>query len=663
MKNDSVKSEIISLRKQLERHSRLYYVLDAPEISDYDYDMMFRRLQDLEREHPELDDPLSPTHRVGGKALERFEKVTHSVPMKSLQDVFSFEELKNFWDSVRAVDPDADFVTEYKIDGLSVLLEYENGRFVRGSTRGDGVVGEDVTENLKTIPAIPMILEEPVPLLEVRGEVYMPKESFRKLNERRELEGESLFANPRNAAAGSLRLLDPALAAKRSLSIFVFNLQRAEGLEVPASHAGTLRWLSSLGFTVSPDFRVMKDFDAIRDRIVEMGETRDKLGFDIDGAVVKTDSLALRERIGELPNVPKWAVAYKYPPEIKPTKLIDIVVQVGRTGVLTPNAVLEPVRLAGTTVSRATLHNGDFIREKDVRVGDTVFVRKAGEIIPEVLGSDLAKRPSDSVPFSFPTVCPSCGEKVSREPGEAYVRCTNPACKAQLVRNVIHFASRGAMDIEGLGPSLAQTLVDLGLIRDVADLYVLDADRVADIEGMGTKSAAKLAQALENSKKLCLSRLVYALGIPNIGEKAAKSLAKRFGDIDSLMAAGAEDLTSVDDIGQISAQSVIDFFSHPDSADMIRRLKESGVNTVCLETAVSDAFAGLTFVLTGTLPTLKRAEAQALIEERGGKVSSSVSKKTDYVVAGDDAGSKLAKAGELGIKVIDEETFKSMLDG
>ncbi|MBQ9543753.1 MAG: NAD-dependent DNA ligase LigA [Clostridia bacterium] len=662
MDASNAKKRIDELRKLLEYHSRLYYVLDAPEISDYDYDMMFRELQDLEKEFPQFDDPLSPTRRVGGKALEGFEKVTHEVVMKSLTDVFSFEELKTFFDGVKKTDPEAKFVTEYKIDGLSVLLEYRYGKFFRGSTRGDGTVGEDVTENLKTLPSIPLVLAEPVPLLEVRGEVYMPRESFRRLNEQRELSGEPLFANPRNAAAGSLRLLDPTVVAKRKLDIFVFNVQRSSGFDMPDTHAESLKRLASLGFRVSPDFRLFSDFESIKERIEYMGENRDALGFDIDGAVVKTDSFALRETLGELPNVPKWAVAYKYPPEVRPTKLLDIFVQVGRTGVLTPNAVLEPVRLAGTTVSRATLHNADFIAQKDVRKGDVVFVRKAGEIIPEVLGADLSKRPADSVPFVFPTRCPSCGEPVTREDGEAAVRCTNAACKAQLVRNLIHFASRPAMDIEGLGPSLAQALVDRDLVEDVSGLYYLDYSVISAIEGMGEKSAGKLAAAIERSKTLCLSRLIFALGIRNIGEKAAKTLAERFGDIDTLEKASPDELVAINDVGAVSAQSVIDFFSHPQNEGIISRLRSAGVNTAYLGAKRTDKLSGLTFVLTGTLPTLKRAEAQALIEERSGKVSSSVSAKTDYVVAGEEAGSKLTKAKQLGIHVIDEKEFLELIN-
>ncbi len=662
METTAIEQEIRTLRKELERHSRLYYQEDNPEISDYEYDRMYRRLQELEQSYPQYDDPLSPTKRVGGKALDKFGKVTHAVAMKSLQDVFSMEELDDFLNTVKRHDADAAFVTEYKIDGLSVLLEYENGRFVRGSTRGDGIVGEDVTENLKTVPTVPLVLHRPVALLEVRGEVYMPKECFHRLNALRELRGESLFANPRNAAAGSLRLLDPKEVAKRKLGIFVFNVQRVEGEPLPATHAESLKWLKELGFCVSPDCAVFRDFASIRERILQMGESRDSLSFDIDGAVVKVDDFSLRETMGELPNVPKWAVAYKYPPEVKPTRLLDIVIQVGRTGVLTPNAVLEPVRLAGTTVSRATLHNKDFIFQKDIRVGDTVLVRKAGEIIPEVLGVDRSKRPADSVPFEFPTHCPSCAEAVTVDEAAA-IRCTNPSCGAQLVRNVIHFASRNAMNVEGMGASLALQLVEEGMLRDVSDLYYLDFSRLASLEGWGEKSASNLRQGVENSKALCLSKLVFALGIRNIGEKAAASLASRFAHMDLLMQAEVEDLLAVEDIGPISAQSVVDFFRNEGTVALVDRLKAAGVNMAYLGKKQGDRFLGKTFVLTGTLPSLKRSEAQKLIEEQSGKVSSSVSKNTHYVLAGDDAGSKLKKAKELGIPLLSEAEFLGMLEG
>lgn len=662
MEDLRIQEEVATLRQQLEYHSRKYYVEDAPEIPDYEYDRMFRRLQELEAAHPHLDDPLSPTKRVGGKALDKFEKVTHAVSMKSLQDVFSMEELKGFYDTVKKQEPEAELVTEYKIDGLSVLLEYENGRFVRGSTRGDGIVGEDVTENLKTVASIPLVLNQAVPLLEVRGEVYMPKESFHRLNALRELKGEALFANPRNAAAGSLRLLDSKEVAKRKLGIFIFNVQRAQGVDLPQSHAESLAWLKELGFCVSPDFQVLSSLEAVEKRILEMGESRESLGFDIDGAVVKVNDFALREQMGELPNVPKWAVAYKYPPEVKPTRLKEIVVQVGRTGVLTPNAVLEPVRLAGTTVSRATLHNKDFIAQKDIRVGDTVLVRKAGEIIPEVLSVDLSKRPADSVPYQFPALCPSCGEKVSADEGEAAIRCTNPSCGAQLVRNLIHFASRNAMNVEGLGDSLCLQLVEEGMIGDVADLYYLDYERLAALEGLGEKSVNNLKAALERSKQLCLSKLVFALGIRNIGEKAAAALASRFGTLEALMRATEEELMAVEDIGRISAESVVAFFRKESTVALVERLTAAGLNGKYLGVKRGDRFAGQIFVLTGTLPTLKRSEAQRMIEEQGGKASSSVSKKTSYVLAGEDAGSKLTKAKELGIPLLTEEEFLQMLN-
>ncbi|MBE6591067.1 MAG: NAD-dependent DNA ligase LigA [Ruminococcaceae bacterium] len=659
---DKIKNEIDELRKSISYHSRKYYMEDSPEISDYDYDMMYRRLQVLEREHPEYDDPLSPTKRVGGEALKKFEKVEHAVAMKSLQDVFSFDELGEFIKTAKEKLGETEFVTEYKIDGLSVLLEYENGRFVRGSTRGDGVVGENVTENLKTLPTVPLVLPEKIPLLEVRGEVYMPKSSFNALNEQRELEGESLFANPRNAAAGSLRLLDPKIVAKRKLGILVFNVQRAEGVSLPETHSESLAWLEELGFSVSPDFFVSSDEDSIRKRITEMNEKRGELSFDIDGAVVKVNSFGQREIMGELPNVPKWAVAYKYPPEEKPTLLKDIVIQVGRTGVLTPNAVLEPVRLAGTTVSRATLHNSDFISQKDIRIGDTVFVRKAGEIIPEVLGPDLKKRPKDSVKYKFPKLCPSCGEPVVRDADQAAVRCTNSKCGAQLKRNIIHFASRAAMNIEGIGPSSVASFVDSGLISDAADIYSLDYAEVAKLDGMGEKSAANLKAAVEASKKLCLSRLIFALGIRNIGEKAAYNLAGEFGSLEELMSADKERLTLVDDIGEICAESIVEFFSGEGNKAVIKKLVDAGVNTLFMSTKTSAILEGMTVVITGALSTLKRSEAEKLVMDNGGKAASSVSKNTSLLVLGENAGSKLAKAQSLGVKIVSEDEFIAMLE-
>ena len=659
MTKAEIQAEIEELRKKLEYNSYRYYVLDDPEIDDYDYDMMFARLKELEAQYPEFDSPTSPTKRVGGAALDRFEKVTHRVPLKSLRDVFSREELCAFLDDMRAFDSDAEFVLEYKIDGLSVSLEYENGIFVRGATRGDGIVGEDVTENLKTVKSIPLKLTEPVNII-VRGEVYMPKSSFRKLNDEQEISGGKLFANPRNAAAGSLRLLDSKTVATRRLDIFIFNLQYIEGKEFE-THTETFEYMKKLGFVVSRDYLVFRDSDELYKAIIERGDRRDELDFDIDGAVIKLNSLSLRERVGELTSIPKWAVAYKYPPEVKPTVVKDIVIQVGRTGALTPTAELEPVRLAGTTVSRATLHNSDFISERDIRIGDTVSVRKAGEIIPEIISVDKSKRPADSVKFEFPEFCPSCGERVYRDQDEAVIRCTNSSCPAQLVRVLTHFASRDAMNIDGMGPAVIELLTQADMVHGIADLYSLDSEKLAALPGLGEKSAEKLQKSLENSKKLCLSRLLYGLGIHHIGQKAAAILAKKFKTLDELMQADCERLTEADDIGEVCADSIISFFKSEHNQETVARLMAVGVNTSYIDTQTGEKFAGMTFVLTGTLPTLGRKEASELIERNGGKVSGSVSKKTSIVLAGDNAGSKLEKAREYGVKVIEEAEFMNML--
>lgn len=659
MEQRSVKEEIRTLREKLTRLSYEYYVLDQPTVSDYEYDMLYKKLEKLEREHPELDDPLSPTHRVGGAVLEKFEKYTHSVPLKSLANVFSRDELFDFLDDVREKVKDPEFAVEYKIDGLSVALEYVDGRFLRGATRGDGLVGEDVTENLKTVRSIPLVLKKAVPHLVVRGEVFMPKKSFIKLNEERELLGEALFANPRNAAAGSLRQLSSAVTAKRELDILIFNIQSVEG-KTFSSHEESLNWLKELGFKVSP-FVILEDNAAIYDEILRRGENRDELSFDIDGAVVKTNDFRHREELGELPHVPKWAIAFKYPPEEKPTKLLDVTVQVGRTGVLTPTAELAPVRLAGTTVSRATLHNEDFIREKDIRIGDTVIVRKAGEIIPEVVRVETKDRPADTAPFVFPDTCPSCGERVFRDADAAAIRCTNASCPAQLERNVIHFASKGAMNIDGMGPAVVKAFLENGIITGIADLYTFDSEKAAALEGMGAKSIEKLKKAIEASKSLCLSRLIYALGIRGIGEKSSAVLAKRFGSMENLQKATAEELCTVDDIGGVLAESIVNFFASEKTAALLDALREAGVNMNYSGKQAGTLFAGKTFVLTGTLPTLKRDEASRLIEDAGGKVSGSVSSKTSFVVAGEAAGSKLKKANELGIPVLTEEQLLEKL--
>ncbi len=653
------KERIEFLRKELQRHSILYYVYDAPEISDFEYDAMFDELKKLEEAHPEYDSPTSPTKRVGGAVLDKFEKVTHRNRMGSLDDVFSYDAVSDFVRDMK-VYGDLTFSVEPKIDGLSVCLHYENGVFTQGATRGDGSVGENVTENLKTIGSIPLRLTGEPPLLEVRGEVYMPKKSFIELNELREINGEALFANPRNAAAGSLRQLDSKITAERKLDIFIFNVQEADGLTFE-THTGSLEQMSRLGFRVIPYIKEARDADEIIEHIKKIGELRQDLPFDIDGVVIKVNELDMRPRIGENTGRPKWAVAYKFPPEAKLTKLTDITVQVGRTGVLTPLAVLEPVRLAGTTVRAATLHNIDFINSKDIRIGDTVEVSKAGDIIPEVRRVELSKRPAGTAPYKMPEFCPSCGEPVVRD-DEAAVRCTNSACPAQLERNLVHFASRDAMNIDGMGPAVVKAFIDGGLINDAADIYKLKKEDIAPLERMGDKSAENLITAIENSKKAGLDRLIYALGIRNIGQKAASALAAEFGNIDALFEADVERLSAIPDFGEITALSVVNFFSHPQSKKLIDELKAAGVATEYEKKATSDKFTGLTFVLTGTLPTMTREQAEAMITERGGKASSSVSKNTSYVLAGEKAGSKLTKAQALGVRIIGEEEFLLMCE-
>lgn len=665
MDKENTAARMARLSRLLEYHSRLYYVLDAPEISDYEYDKLFYELVALENEHPELADPNSPTRRVGGKALDSFNKVTHNVPLGSLSDVFDYDEVRAFAARMKAFDPECEFCVECKIDGLSVSLVYENGRFVRGATRGDGRVGEDVTENLRTVRTIPLTIDTDEPYVEVRGEVYMSRAKFEKLNERRLAEGEALFANPRNAAAGTLRQLDSKITASRGLDIFVFNYQT--GSKTFSTHSESLEWLKSVGFCVLPEYSVVKTADGIVEAIRRIGEAREGLPFGIDGAVVKLNSLSLRETVGENTSTPKWAVAYKYPPEEKPTRLCDIVIQVGRTGVLTPNAVLEPVQLAGTSVSRATLHNLDFIRERDIMIGDTVIVRKAGDIIPEVVSVVKEKRDGTEAWFDMPEKCPSCGGKITADAddesanGTAAYRCTNAACPAQLLRNLEHFASKDAMNIDGLGKSLLALLNSEGLVHTVADLYSLKKEQLVPLERMGEKSAENLLAAIESSKSAGLARLIYALGIRQVGAKAAQVLAARYGDIEALFMADTESLCGIDDVGEITARYVVDFFAHPETRGLIDALKACGVVTVYESQKRSDRFAGLTFVLTGTLPSMKRDDAAALIESHGGKVSSSVSKKTSYVVAGSDAGSKLTKAQSLGVSVIDEETLLKMV--
>ena len=652
--------EIEALRRELTRAGYEYYVLDNPTMSDYDYDHKLRRLEELETAHPETVTPDSPTQRVGGQALESFQQVTHPVPLESLQDVFDFEELEAFDQRVRGVVPRADYSVEPKVDGLSVALEYENGLFVRGATRGDGLVGEDVTENLRTVRSIPLKIENAPPRLIVRGEVYMPKQVFHALNEEREKRGEALFANPRNAAAGSLRQLDPRVAAQRRLDIAVFNLQLAEGVSFQ-THGETLDYLRDRGFEVIPHALCAAIGEAT-ERIRDIGENREKFPFDIDGAVVKLNNLIDREALGSTAKFPRWAAAYKYPPEVKPSKVVDILIQVGRTGVLTPKAVLEPVRLAGTTVTNATLHNQDFISEKDIRIGDTVLVRKAGEIIPEVLSVVMEKRPEGTVPYRFPEVCPVCGAPVERDEDGAHIRCTGAECPAQLLRTLAHFASRDAMDIEGLGIAVVENLVNAGLVKTPGDLYFLKEEDVAKLERMGKKSAKNLLAAIEKSKSQDLSRLIYAFGIRQVGQKTGKVLAGRFETLDALSGAAVEELTQVEDIGEITAQSIFHWFQSPQSRHLIARLKEAGVNMKAEERGEDQRFAGKTFVLTGTLERFTRDEATKMIEDRGGKAASSVSKKTTYVVAGEAAGSKLRKAQELGVPVLTQEEFLALME-
>ena len=643
------------LREVLNEHNYNYYVLDAPTISDFEYDKMLRELEELEAAHPELVTPDSPTQRVGGKALDSFQQVAHRVPLQSLQDVFSPDELLDFDRRVRESGIQPEYLLEPKVDGLSVALEYENGVFVRGATRGDGQVGEDVTENIRTIRSVPMRLEGAPATLIVRGEVYMPRKTFERLNGERELRGESLFANPRNAAAGSMRQLDPKVAAGRGLDMVVFNVQYTDR-EPFETDSGALDWLRSLRFKVI-DYQLSGDVETIQSAIFELGDRREKYPFDIDGAVVKVNNLSQRGTLGETAKFPRWAAAYKYPPEQKESVVRDIVVQVGRTGVLTPKAVVSPVRLAGTTVTNATLHNQDFITEKDIRIGDTVIVQKAGEIIPEIVSVVREKRPEGTVPYLLPTACPVCGAAVARDEDGAHIRCTGAECPAQLLRNLTHFASRDAMDIEGLGPAVVEALVGAGMVKTPADLYRLDRDRVAELERMGKKSADNLLSAIERSKQNDLSRLLYAFGIRQVGQKAGKILAARFGSLDALARATAEELTAIDDIGGITAQYLTQWFSAPQSRHLIAALKEAGVNMESQAAPVGDKLAGITFVLTGELSAFSRKEAGERLEALGAKVSGSVSKKTGCVVAGEAAGSKLRRAQELGVPVLDEEQF------
>lgn len=655
-------TRIKELKDILNKSSYEYYVLDNPTMSDFEYDRLMQELIKLEGEFPEFATADSPTQRVGGEVADGFAEVVHTVQMQSLADVFSKDELYEFDSRVRAAlgDESVEYVTEMKIDGLSVSLEYENGLFTRGSTRGNGFVGEDITQNLKTIPGIPLKLNEPLPFIEVRGEVYMPEKSFLRLNEQREASGEPVFANPRNAAAGSLRQLDSRIAAERKLDIFVFNLQRIEGKEL-SSHSQSIEYLASLGFKVIPERDVYTNIDDAYKEVLRIGESRGELAFDIDGAVVKVNSFVQREFLGSTSKTPKWAAAYKFPAEQKQTELLDIILQVGRTGAVTPNAVLEPVRIAGSTVSRATLHNIDNIKDKDIRIGDTVIIEKAGDIIPAVVGVVKEKRPANSAPFEMPKVCPICGEPLVREEGEAAVRCINPNCSAQQLRAVIHFVSKAAMNIDGLGASIVEQLLDKKLINDCSDIYYLNFDNVISLDGFAEKSANNLIAAISESKKSGLDRVLFGLGIRMIGSRAAQILAAHFGNIDPLMSASVDELSSISEIGTKMAQSIVEYFKQDKSLYIIERLRAAGVDLTYTSTQKGNNFDGKIFVLTGTLPTLKRNDAKKLIESYGGKVSGSVSKNTDFVVAGEEAGSKLDKALSLGIKVLSEAELTEML--
>ena len=654
----SIIEKVNNLRAEIEQHNHNYYVMDNPTVDDYTYDMLMQELKNLEAEYPELADPNSPTQRVGGEALNLFEKVEHKVQMGSLQDVFSLEQVQAFTDRCREASPKPVYVVEPKIDGLSVSLEYVNGEFVRGSTRGDGFIGEDVTANLKTIKSIPLKLKEAVPFLEVRGEVYMPRENFFTLVEKQENNGETPFKNPRNAAAGSLRQKNPKIAAERKLDVFVFNVQQIEGVEL-TSHKRSLDYLKKLGFKVVSEYVQAETYEEISARIHHIGNMRSEYSFDIDGVVIKIDDFALREKMGATSKVPRWAVAYKFPPEEKETKLLDIEVNVGRTGAITPVAVFEPVLLAGTSVSRAVLHNQEFITEKDIRIGDTILVRKAGEIIPEVLKSVV--HGENSVPYTLPEFCPVCGDKAVKYADEAVLRCPNVDCPAQLKRNIIHFASKGAMNIDGLGEAIVTQLVDNNIISGVADLYRIKIEQLEVLERFGKKSAENLVKAIEGSKENSLERVIFGLGIRNIGQNGAKLLCSRFGSIEAIMNATSEEIAKIDGFGDIMSKSVFSAFHDKHFAELVNELKFLGVKMEYEKQESGDnRFEGKTFVLTGTLPTMTRDEAKEIIVRFGGKAAGSVSKKTSYVVAGEDAGSKLTKAQELGITILNEQEFIDM---
>ena len=657
---DPVLEQILSLRAQVEYHSNRYYNLDDPEISDFEYDKLFHQLLDLEEQNPQYYSPTSPTVRVGGSASNTFAQVEHKVQMGSLQDIFSFEELRDFDRRVRETVPHPSYVVEPKIDGLSVSLEYRDGVLTVGSTRGNGFTGEDVTENIRTIRSVPLQLPDKLPLLEVRGEVYMPVKSFERVVEAQELAGEQPFKNPRNAAAGSLRQKNPKITAKRGLDIFVFNIQQVEGKTL-STHSDSLNFIKSLGFKVIPEYKAYDDIEEVIRDIEKIGENRGDYPFGIDGAVVKVNDFAHREQLGSTAKFPRWAIAYKYPPEEKETTLLEVEVQVGRTGAVTPTAVFEPITLAGTTVSRAVLHNQDFIDQMGLSVGDKILVRKAGEIIPEVLS--VTWHDPEKAPYRLPETCPSCGARLVREEGEAAVRCPNVSCPAQLVRSIIHFCSRNAMDIDGMGEVVCQLLVDRELVRTPADIYRLTQEQLLELPGFAKRKAEKIIEAIEKSKGNDLAKLLFGLGLPGIGEKAAKLLAGRFGSLEAVEAAGWEEIAAIDGFGEIMAKDVEGYFREKHNRDLCWELTELGLNTTAAQVETSGEFTGLTFVLTGTLPTLSRQEAGAIIEAHGGKTSSSVSKKTSFVLAGEDAGSKLTKANQLGIPVITEAQLMEMIQG
>ena len=659
---EQAKKRIEELTNLLTYHSHQYYVLDNPEITDYEYDMLLRELKNLEEEYPQFRDPASPTTRVIGNVAEGFESVTHTVPMQSLNDAFSKEEVLDFDKRVQDAVGNVEYVTEYKIDGLSVSLEYENGLLIRGSTRGDGLVGEDVTENLKTINSIPLRLTRPVPYLEVRGEVFMSKATFDKLNAQREEKSQSLFANPRNAAAGSLRQLDSSVARERNLDIFIFNIQRAESLDFSTHHEG-LALLKELGFKTVQQNEVFKNIEDAFRQVEIIGTERDDLPFDIDGAVIKVNNLAQREELGSTAKCPRWAVAYKYPPETKKTKLLDIFIQVGRTGKITPNALLEPVRVAGSVISKTTLHNIDFIRERDIKIGDSVYVRKAGDIIPEIVGIEPKDRTGTEVEFDMPKICPECGAPVVRIEGEAAHRCTGDSCPAQLLRRLMHYVSRDAMDIEGLGPALLEKFLDEGFIKSPADLYTLEKDKIAALDKMGEKSAENLLSSIETSKSRDLYRFLYALGINLNGLKSSKTICKRFTSMEAIVNATFEELTEIPDIGEKTAQNIVDYFAHDENKELIERLISLGVNDKAEVTAVESAeLTGKKFVVTGKFDGLSRDEIVEIIEKNGGGAIGSVSKKTDFLIVGENAGSKLLKAESLGIKTLTLDEFMNMIN-